>query len=169
MRAPALALCPGCRGLFPDVSGPVHRYMASSPGCWAAYGRVLAREYSDPDLADVHRLSVDAYAAQHPGEPSPQTMNSVGVHLIRLCLTVEHGFDVREANRIMVAISKVKGRFGWLRPPASLGGTTVADVVDAANAETHRRAVRAWARSVWVAWAEHHETVRGWVPELQIR
>ncbi|HMB91442.1 MAG TPA: hypothetical protein VKP65_11380 [Rhodothermales bacterium] len=29
-------------------------------------------------------------------ESSPQSMKSVGVHLIRLCLTVERGFDVRE-------------------------------------------------------------------------
>jgi len=43
-----VAKCPGCGGTFPLLGGPVHRYMESSPGCWAAYGVVLAREYSDP-------------------------------------------------------------------------------------------------------------------------
>ena len=32
--------------------------MESSPACWAAYGEVLAREYSDPAYFQVHRLSV---------------------------------------------------------------------------------------------------------------
>ena len=59
---------------------------------------MIAREYSEPALGDIHRLTVDAYAAQHPGRPSPQSMKSVGVHLIRLCLAVEQGFDVRESK-----------------------------------------------------------------------
>ncbi len=160
--------CPGCGGLFPDCTGPVHRYMESSPGCWAAYGRVMAREYSEPALADVHRLSVDAYAAQHPGQPSPQSMRSVGVHLVRLCLTVERGFDVRESNRVMVAVSTVKGRFGWLEPPASLGRVTVGHVATAASLDDHRTAVRAWSQSEWEAWAVHHGTVRAWAQSLSI-
>ena len=142
--------------------------MKSSPGCWAAYGGVIAREYSESALADVQRLSVDSYAAQHPGLPSPQSMKSVGVHLIRLCLTVERGFDVRESNRIMVAVSKVKGRFGWLEPPASLGNVNVSHVASASSLDEHREAVRAWSQSVWEAWAAHHETVRAWAHLLQI-
>jgi hypothetical protein len=59
--------CIGCHALFPDVDGPVHRYMESSPGCWASYGEVLVREYTEPSYFGVHRLTVDAYAVQHPG------------------------------------------------------------------------------------------------------
>lgn len=168
MESVTLIPCPGCGGRFRDVDGPVHRYMESSPGCWAAYGQVLAREYSARSLADIHRLSVDAYAAQHPGRPSPQSMKSVGVHLIRLCLNVERGFDVRESNRVMVAASKVKDRFDWLPPPASLGSITVANVAGAESVEEHRRTVRAWAASVWEAWAEHQETIREWTLLLEI-
>lgn len=168
MPAASHVPCPGCGGLFPDVEGPTHQYMESSPGCWATYGRVLAREYESDALSDVHRLSVDAYAAQHPGSPSPQSMKSVGVHLIRLCLTVERGFDVRESNRVMVAVSKVKGKFGWLNPPGSLGDLTVADVACAGGDDEHRVAVTAWARSVWEAWASHHGTVREWAEALRI-
>ena len=164
----AIVACSGCGGLFPSVNGPVHRYMESSPGCWAAYGRVLAREYSGASLAHVHRFSVDAYAAQHPGQPSSQSMNSVAVHLVRLCLTLERGFDVREANRVMVAISKVKDRFGWLEPPASLGAITVADVAEAESVAAHRQTVHRWARSVWKAWEEHHETIREHAALLQL-
>lgn len=142
--------------------------MESSPGCWEAYGRVIAREYSDPTLANVHRLSVDAYAAQHPGQPSSQSMKSVGVHLVRLFLTLERGFDVRESNRVMVAASKVKGRFGWLEPPPSLGELTVSHVDETADSGSHRAAVREWSRSVWEAWAPHHAAVEEWAQSLVI-
>ena len=160
--------CTGCGALFPNVEGPSHRYMAGSPGCWAAFGQVLAREYESAALADVHRLSVDAYAAQHPGVPSPQSMKSVGVHLVRLCLTIERGFDVRESNRVMVAVSKVKGDFEWLEPPASFGDQTVTNVVGACGDDEHRAAVVTWARSVWEAWAPHHVTVREWAGALRV-
>lgn len=157
--------CAGCRGLFEDIGGPTHRYMASSPGCRAAYGEVLAREYGDPSYADVHRLTVDAYAAQHPGRPSPQSTKSVGVHLVRLCLILEEGLDVRLANDAMLSVTKMKGQFVWLRPPSSLGPITVADVLAARTVEQHRRAVRDWAASVWTAWSEHHAVIRAWLPE----
>lgn len=163
-----LAPCPSCGGRFADVDGPVHRYMDSSPGCWAAFGRVCAREYSEPSLADVHRLSVDACASQHPGRPSPQSMNSVGVHLIRLYLTLERGFDVRESNRIMVAVSKVKERFDWLEPPVSFGPLHVGHVADATSTDDHRAMVRRWSRSVWDAWETHHSTVRDWAESLEL-
>lgn len=163
-----LTPCPGCGGLFPQSTGPVHRYMESSPGCWATYGRVMALEYTEPALSDVHRLSVDAYAAQHPGQPSSQSMKSVGVHLIRLFLTIERGFDVRESNRIMVAVSKVKHRFGWLEPPSSLGDLNVNHVVHAASTDDHRAAVREWSHSVWSAWEPHHATIEEWAQSLKI-
>ena len=70
--------CLSCGGVFPDIDGPVHRYMKSSPGCWAVYGEVLAREYEDPYFFEVHRLTVDAYAVQHPGSTDRQSIQSVG-------------------------------------------------------------------------------------------
>lgn len=119
-----------------------------------------------PELGDVHRLSVDAYAAQHPGEPTPQSMKSVGVHLIRLHLNLERGFDVRESNQVMVRASGQKHRFHWLEPPASRGRVTVVEVLEADDATAHREAVRRWARSVWEAWGDHHPTVRSWAEAL---
>ena len=73
--------CIGCGALVPQQDGPTHRYMESSPGCWAIYCEVLAQEYSDIAFATAHRLTVDAYAVQHPGTPSPQSIQSIGVHL----------------------------------------------------------------------------------------
>ncbi|MGH8372953.1 MAG: DUF5946 family protein [Gammaproteobacteria bacterium] len=155
--------CQGCGGLFPDIEGPSHRYMESCPGCWAAFGEVLAREYSDPAYMVVHRLSVDTYAAQHPGRPSRQSIQSVGLHLIRLCLLLEQGTDTSHANEAMLAATKIKHTFKWLEPPTSLGSMTVADVVAATTVETHVQGVKTWANVVWQAWSPHHATIHNWI------
>ena len=157
--------CPGCGGLFDDIQGPTHRYLESCPGCWAAYGEVLVREYSDPAYYSIHRLTVDSYAVQHPGQPSPQSIQSVAVHLISLCLVLEHDVDVQHATAAMQMAVKTKGRFVWLTPPASLGTVTVADVRAAQNAEQHKQQVYAWTKSAWQAWAPHHATIHGWLAE----
>ncbi len=152
--------CVGCGAIFADLEGPTHRYMESSPGCWAAYGEVVAREYSDPSYASLHRLSVDAYAVQHPGRPSPQTTQSVALHLMSLCLILERGVDPSRATAFFQEAAKDKGRYVWLPPPASRGSVTVKDVYAAASAEDHERLVRAWAESAWSAWAPHHDVIR---------
>lgn len=159
--------CTGCGGEFPEIEGPVHRYMSSSPGCWAAYGEILAREYSDPAYFEVHRLSVDAYAVQHPGSTDRQSIQSVGLHLIRLCLFLEHGLTAENANHAMLEAAKYKRSLTWLEPPCSLGPITAANVVKANTVEEHKAIVRAWAQSSWDAWEKHHNTIRSWLPAQQ--
>ena len=157
-----LKKCFSCGGEFPDIDGPVHRYMASSPGCWSVYGEVLAREYSEPSYFEVHRLTVDAYAVQHPGSTDRQSVQSVGLHLIRLCLFLEQGLTAENANDAMLKAGKYKHSFTWLKPPASFGAITAADVARAKTVEEHKAVVRAWAQSSWDAWSVHHDTVRSW-------
>ncbi len=85
----ASVACVGCGALFEDREGPTHRYMESSPGCWALYGEVVAREYLDfLAYGALHRLTVDTYAAQHPGLLSPQSIQSVALHLMSLSLVL---------------------------------------------------------------------------------
>ncbi|MBZ5590007.1 MAG: DUF5946 family protein [Acidobacteriia bacterium] len=160
--------CVGCGGMFREHDGPTHRYMESSPGCWEAFGKVLAREYGDPAYRRSHRLTVDAYAVQHPGRQSPQAIQSVAVHLIGLSLVLERGVDMlRATSAIRIAASR-KNFYRWLEPPSSRGDTTVAEVLRARNAEEHRVAVDAWARAVWLAWSAHHDTVRAWASDLLV-
>ncbi|MCJ7555978.1 MAG: DUF5946 family protein [Gammaproteobacteria bacterium] len=120
----ALIQCMWCKGMFPDGDGPTHKYMESTPGCWAACGHVLAREYQDQRYFAVHRLTVDAYAVQHPGVPSKQGIQSVGVHLLRLCRVLERGLPPDRANDAMLAAARHKAQYYWLEPPASLGAIT---------------------------------------------
>ena len=157
--------CFSCGGVFPDVDGPVHRYMSSSPGCWSAFGEVLAREYSDPAYFQVHRLTVDAYAVQHPGSTDRQSIQSVGVHLVRLCLFLEHGLTADKANEAMLEAGRNKHSFTWLEPPDDRDSITVADVSRADSVEEHKALVREWAQSAWEAWSMHHDIIRAWLPE----
>ena len=76
--------CFGCGALVPKKNGPTHQYIGASPGCWEIFGEVLAKEYEEYDYPPVHRLTVDAYAAQHPGTPSKKSIQSVAIHVIGL-------------------------------------------------------------------------------------
>lgn len=160
-----MASCIGCGGKFPVVDGPTHRYMEASPGCWAGFGVVLAREYSDMQYHSVHRLTVDAYAMQHPGRPTPQCIRSVALHGISLCAVLEEGVELEQANGIIQKAARNKERFVWLPPPSSMGAWTVADVQPAKTPQEHARRVRQWAESTWAAWSVHHPVFRNWMKE----
>jgi Family of unknown function (DUF5946) len=154
-----LEQCRGCGAKFPASGGATHPYMLSSAGCWATFGAVLAREYADPDLFAVHRLSVDAYAVQHPGLASSRpAMQSIGLHLARLTLQLERGLSAERANAAMVQLAEYKARFHWLEPPASLGAVTVAQVALSLDPLEHAAAVRVWARSALDAWQANGDT-----------
>ncbi len=161
--------CPGCGALFQDIDGPVHRYMESSAGCWAAYGEVLAREYTDPRYAHIHRLTVDAYAVQHPGRSSPQSIQSVAVHLISLCLILEYDVDMHRATEAIGVAIQAKGKYRWLPPPVGTYARTVADVQKACTVQEHHDLVHAWAKCVWSFWSEHHATIHTWLPSGNLR
>lgn len=157
-----LVPCVGCAGMFPDIEGATHRYIESSPGCWACYGEVLAREYSDYRYARVHQLTVDAYAVQHPGTPSPQSIQSVTLHLVSLCAILENDIKVSRASKLIKKLTRYKDRFRWITPPSSMGTMTVKDVHNAGDAEEHLFLVRKWAETAWSAWSDHHPVVREW-------
>ncbi len=154
--------CPSCGAIVPDIDGPTHRYMESSPGCWSVYGEVLAREYSDVVFARKHRLTVDAYAVQHPGHPTAQSIQSVCIHLVSLHLVLDRGIEQAVATNALQRMAGNKEVFEWLEPPTSLGPVTVNDVRAATSPDEHAQAVTRWAQSVWQAWSEHHPSVRKW-------
>lgn len=153
-----LEKCIGCGGEFEPQEGPVHRYMLSSPACWTAFGQVLAAEYGDPALLPIHRLSVDAYAVQHPGDGSRQAIQSVGLHLARLYVQLERQLAPFEANSFMLRAGRRKATLPALQPPGAFP-MTVADVAPLAGTPSHEQAVRSWARTTWDAWAHAHESV----------
>ena len=157
--------CPGCGAMFVPEEGAVHAYMTSSPACWAAFGRVLAAEYEDVRLMPVHRMSVDAFAVQHPGDPDDRrAVQSVGLHLARIKVTLEDGLDWQEANAAMQRFAARKAELPRLDPPPSFS-LTVADVEPVAGTEGHEDAVRAWVQAAWDDHAAHHDFIRRWTAQ----
>lgn len=154
--------CFSCGADVPRTDGPTHRYMLSSPGCWAVYGEVLAREYADATYMKNHRLTVDAYAVQHPGKPVRAAIRSVCLHLCSLCAVLERDVAPHDATRLLQQLAE-RDDWDWLDPPDTLGGVTVLDVHAAHGAPEHLAAVERWARSCWEAWGEYHGPVRGWL------
>lgn len=152
--------CFSCGALVRDEEGPTHPYMLSSPGCWAAYGEILARMYlpgyRNPE---VRQIAVDSYACQHPGKPERKAIQSVNGHLISLYMAYEKNFSGNRATAVIQRViqnEKIVAIFEWLDPPAFKNELTVADVLLAKSADKHQEIVRAWGRSVWQAWRAMH-------------
>ena len=135
--------------------------MTSSPACWAAFNTVMAREYQTPELMSVHRLSVDTWAVQHPGDGSRRAIQSVGLHLARLRVQLDQGLTGEAANTAMLNFAARKASLPEL-PPRALYQITVADVVGAVEPDAHARAVRRWAEAVWADWSDQHAFIRQW-------
>ena len=154
--------CFSCGALVPETDGPSHEYMLSSPGCWAVYGRLLARDYGEYNYPPVHRLVVDTYAVQHPGKPVRRAIQSVAVHLIGLYLSLEKGIEPRQVTEAIGRATRFSDGFVWLEPPPRPGRLTVVDVVATRTLEEYDRLGREWASSAWESWAAHHARIREW-------
>ncbi len=157
-----LVPCFSCGALVPEREGPTHAYMLSSPGCWAVYGVLLARDYGEYGYPAVHRLSVDAYAVQHPGKPERRSIQSVVVHLIGLYFSLERGLPSAQVTKAIGRAMQFGDRFVWLEPPVSMGPITVVDAANAEGLEEYQRMAKEWARSAWEAWSKYHGQVRKW-------
>jgi hypothetical protein len=104
---------------------------------------------------------------QHPGDPTPQTIQSVNVHLMALYLRLEKRLA---PNYVMELMGKAANRLGeefrWLEPPEERGEITVLDVAQAENGTQHQELVQQWASSAWKAWGSHHGRAEHLVQKL---
>ena len=156
-----LRVCPGCRLALPIDGWPLDRRVNASPECWHRYTTVLAHEATHIALlGPLHQLTVDAYAAQHAGEPSPAI--STAFALIGLHLALDEGWSgtaVRAAHQLLAGRHSSWPRF---KRPAEPGRLTVADVATARTPAEHAELVGRWAASVWAAWQPSQAAVRAW-------
>jgi hypothetical protein len=159
---PGEEICPGCGTLFPTSEGPTHAYIGASAGCWAVFGEVVAREYSDFRYGAIHQLTVDTYAVQHPGEPSRRARQSVALHLISLYLQLERGYGPERARDALKRAADSGKDYAWLDSPARIGELSILDVYKAKSPEEHSQLVEEWARSVWKSWSLHRDTIQEW-------
>ena len=156
-------ICPWCGVKTEKIDGPTHRYMASTPGCWALFGQVLAREYENVLYWRAHELTVDAYALQHPGTESRQTINSINIHLASLYSYFVLGTAIADLAKVKKRMSGKKIEFNWLEPPEDLSGRNVADILAASSPDEHFEGVERWARFVFERWKRHPQSTAGFL------
>lgn len=159
--------CPGCQVLLPKHAGQTHRYIGASPACWAIFSALL--NAGEPPLASapLNALLGDAYAAQHPGEPSAQAIQSVAIHLLTLYGVLVQGVAPTNALWIRQRALRTKpgakhGRFQWLTPPSFAGALTISDIVQAPTPLERAQQSEPYVKEVWQRWAAHHATVAAW-------
>jgi len=149
--------CYGCGALVDELEGRPHKYIGASQGCWNLYTEVLAKEYGDYRYFNhTHRLTVDTYAIQHPGQPTRQSIQSVNIHLISLYAVLVKKMDGEAATELIGMILADNPAFKWLEPPMPNGILTVADVLKANSNEEHVNLVQAWAQDVFGCWFSKH-------------
>jgi Family of unknown function (DUF5946) len=132
-------------------------------GCQGIFEQLLARDFGNVLYFRSHRMLVDTYALQHP-ERYCVSAKSLAAHLTGLCWLLE-----RDGNR---AIGGEELR-RWLNGPAKIekparlpdqrGDLTIRSVLATHDPESHARAVEAWARSTWQAYAALHPLARRWI------
>ena len=159
-----MSACPGCGGDFGDDDGPVHRYMTSSPGCWRGFGELLAADYASAERMRFHQVVVDAYAAQHPGDGGvAQQVQSVGLHLMTLCLFLEEEVDPAQGSALHRRMVR-RPQFHRLTRSGP-GDLTWQHVPTDGPPDLVRARAHEWAAEVWRSYADEHETVRAWLRE----
>ena len=133
-------------------------------GCQRLFEEMLVRDYSDYRYARVHRLMVDAYSLQHP-DKYMRSGKSFAAHLTGMYAAMEHDDNVAVNQSVQKWLNGPRAIEKPAHIPERRGELTILYVHGAADAEEHSRHVREWARSVWEAWAEHHELARRWIDE----
>lgn len=161
--------CYGCGALVDNIAGKPHPYIGATQGCWDLYLQILAKEYGDYHYPQpTHRLTVDTYAVQHPGQPDKKPIQSVNVHLMSMYLVLVEGYSGDAATAKIGEMLSGNPVLEWLDPPSPNGSISVVDVLAATDQSTHEIKVREWAEDVWSCWAAKHgkvieELMRRWV------
>jgi hypothetical protein len=155
--------------MVPDGPGPVHAYMHASPGCWALYCGLEDWKASLGAGHDAPTLSqhlVDSYAVQHAANPDRRNRQSVAVHLMSLCASLEQGIP---GTRLRRMIGTWTGReYPLLVPRPGAYQLTVRDLADAPGQDRAGLAAD-MARSAWTAWSAHHDQIRAWLDAAMAR
>jgi hypothetical protein len=109
-----------------------------------------------------HQVVVDAYAAQHPGTGDDRRqVQSVGLHLMTLCLFLEHDVDPKlgpELHRRMIR----RPAFHRLERSGP-GDLTLAHVPTGGPGSLAREAAYRWGRAVWETYQPDRPVVYDWL------
>jgi len=134
-------------------------------GCLALFGTLGAREFSDTDYFQLHRLTVDAYCLQHP-EQYMKSSKSAAAHLAAMFWSMEIGMSAHMPAPLKLWVDGPK-KYVRIPPPSfcERGLITIVDVISAESSEDYETRAWEWAKSAWSAWSGHWDQARAWVQE----
>jgi uncharacterized protein DUF5946 len=157
------SVCPGCGLRLPARPDATYEgNFNASPECWSLFTEILGAEFGNAVLfGQVHQLTVDSYAVQHPGGRHPD--KSVAVHLSGMHLMLDRGVAPTTATRLLQRLADSRPDWPHFPPPENRGFLTIGDVVRSGSLEAHVESVRKWAREVWGTWAPRHAEVARFV------
>jgi hypothetical protein len=137
-------------------------YYNTTPECWSIYTEVLGVDFGNPVVfRQVHQLTVDTYAVQHAGGSHPD--KSIVIHLCGLHLVLDRDHAPTGMPQLFQRLAATVEDWPHFPPPADMGPVTAFDVALSQTPEAHIENVRAWAKSVWGAWRDHHAAVAAFV------
>jgi hypothetical protein len=91
----------------------------AAPGCWQMFGELQADELQRFGYPPAHRLVVDAYMAQHPGDGRDRRdRQSVFVHLAGPYALLELGLPAKRATDVLGRVVDGRDDFPILRRDA---------------------------------------------------
>lgn len=156
-----LIACQQCGARTPDIDGPTHPYMVSSPGCWQAFAELQADELTRFGYPPAHGLAVDAYAATHGGDGSQRRdRQSVCLHLTAMCLLLETDGGPEARMTLLREMTTTKADWPTLRRPHGTPSLNLQHAATAVDVEGYSNRVDQWAHAVWNFWTPEHPRVR---------
>jgi len=159
--------CPGCGAVVPDVEAPVHAYVPSAAGCWLTFGEVQADEALRFGYPPTHRVVVDAWMAQHPGDGSDRReRQSLFLHLVGLCALLVQEIPAAHATRAFSRLLRRREDFPILHGGPDRGELTILDLAKACDLADYDRRARDWGRIVWETWRPQHPLIQEALDEV---
>jgi Family of unknown function (DUF5946) len=115
---------------------------------------------ADDDAPTLIQYLVDSYAVQHAANPDRRNRQSVAVHLMSLCASLEQGIP---GTRLRQMIGMWTHRdYSALAPGPDAYQLTVRNLTDAAG-QDRAGLVSDMATATWAAWFAHHDQIRAWL------
>ena len=115
---------------------------------------------ADDDPPTLIQHLVDSYAVQHAANPDRRNRQSVAVHLMSLCASLEQGIP---GTRLRQMIGTWTHReYSLLSPRPEAYQLTVRNLADAAG-QDRAGLVSDMATATWAAWSAHHDMIRAWL------
>ncbi|WP_371832790.1 DUF5946 family protein [Mesorhizobium koreense] len=124
--------------------------------CQRLFDSRASLEMNDYRYARLHRLVVDCYCLQHPQQYCVSA-KSLMAHLAGLCVAIEMNGE-QDAYRALQ--KSLNGNPSLVKPmlPETRGSYTIADVLNASDADDYADCVNQWANQVWRA----YQPIQGW-------